>query len=382
MSLSVAARVTDGLHVAAADELVVDLARGGERRQHVLAQVLVLERPLDVRLHLLDLLSPWHSVLSLSAPQSSRPLPPPFPRQTASRGTTTLVPPYPRGAMGTAMEGLTRFVLRRRWFVLAAWLAVLVVGSRGLRPLDLLTNRFTLPGTDTARAEADPRGPLRRQVGRLVHRRRARAGRPSGGAAGGRGPGAGGDRRPPTARVVGAQPVGTDLVTAQIVSELEPADAKRRVGRMRAATRRGKRKPSGRSRGAGSRVPPSRVRYRDAPVERPDQRHEASGAAAPPPGRRHGGRGSRSRPAGGRLRAHQPGHRRRSREIRPPSIGTAANESTSSRRGSSPVVSTSTATKRAPRRARPVTTARSSSCRATPRWTRHRAGRPPSAPLG
>ena len=137
------------------------------------------------------------------------------------------------------MEGLTRFVLRRRWFVLAAWLAVLAVSGVAASGLsDLLTNRFTLPGTDTARAERileDHFG--QKSVGSFTVVARVR-----------------GDRQAalrevaaqaraatallPTGRVVGTQPVGTDLVTAQIVSELEPADAKRRVGQMRAAMTR------------------------------------------------------------------------------------------------------------------------------------------------
>ncbi len=52
------------------------------------------------------------------------------------------------------MERLTRVVLRHRWLVLAGWIAIVAVcgfASSGLS--DLLTNRFTLPGTDTARAE-------------------------------------------------------------------------------------------------------------------------------------------------------------------------------------------------------------------------------------
>ena len=52
------------------------------------------------------------------------------------------------------MERLTRIVLRHRWPVLGAWAVVFAasaVASSGLS--DLLTNRFTLPGTDTHRAE-------------------------------------------------------------------------------------------------------------------------------------------------------------------------------------------------------------------------------------
>lgn len=48
------------------------------------------------------------------------------------------------------MESWTRFVLRHRWFVLGAWIAILLVGgtlSSGLSKL--LSNEFTVPGTDS-----------------------------------------------------------------------------------------------------------------------------------------------------------------------------------------------------------------------------------------
>ena len=52
------------------------------------------------------------------------------------------------------MERLTSLVLRRRRLVLVAWLAVLVPSFVAIAGLsDLLTNRFTLPGTDTARVD-------------------------------------------------------------------------------------------------------------------------------------------------------------------------------------------------------------------------------------
>ena len=52
------------------------------------------------------------------------------------------------------MERWTRFVLRHRWLVLGTWLVVfLVAGFASSRLADLLTNRFTLPGTDSERAE-------------------------------------------------------------------------------------------------------------------------------------------------------------------------------------------------------------------------------------
>ena len=52
------------------------------------------------------------------------------------------------------MERLTRLVLGHRWAVLVAWIAIFAVGAAGASRLSaLLTNRFTLPGTDTHRAE-------------------------------------------------------------------------------------------------------------------------------------------------------------------------------------------------------------------------------------
>ena len=52
------------------------------------------------------------------------------------------------------MERLTLVVLRFRWAVLAVWLVLLVAAGAAASGLtDLLTNRFTLPGTDTAKVE-------------------------------------------------------------------------------------------------------------------------------------------------------------------------------------------------------------------------------------
>ncbi len=52
------------------------------------------------------------------------------------------------------MEGWTRRMIRYRWAVVAVWAVVFVASAIAMSGLaDLLTNRFTLPGTDTARAE-------------------------------------------------------------------------------------------------------------------------------------------------------------------------------------------------------------------------------------
>ena len=134
------------------------------------------------------------------------------------------------------MERLTRLVLRRRWVVVASWLAVLgvsIVASAKLS--DLLTNRFRLPGTDTRRAEVilekhfDQRSTgtftvVARSDGSAasivpeVRRGAARAA-----------------AELPTGRLVEVRAVAKDLVVAQIVSNLEPADSKGRTDDMRRA---------------------------------------------------------------------------------------------------------------------------------------------------
>jgi putative drug exporter of the RND superfamily len=134
------------------------------------------------------------------------------------------------------MERWTRLVLRHRWLVLAASLAVFVVAGWASSQLgDLLTNRFTLPGTDTQRAETileDHFGQRTTGAFTLVVKtdgspatlapaveaaaRRAAA-------------------QLPTSRVVGVQRVSDHVLTAQIVSDLEPADAKTHTAAMRKA---------------------------------------------------------------------------------------------------------------------------------------------------
>ena len=134
------------------------------------------------------------------------------------------------------MERLTRFVLRHRWRVLAAWAVVFAasaIASAGLA--DLLTNRFVLPGTDTHRAEVileDHFG--QRSSGAftvvaegegnavaLVPTVRAAAARAA--------------DELPTGRLVSVSAVTSDVVVAQIVSDLEPADSKGHTDDMRDA---------------------------------------------------------------------------------------------------------------------------------------------------
>ena len=52
------------------------------------------------------------------------------------------------------MERWTRAMIRYRWWVVAIWTVIFLMGMYATAGLsDLLTNRFSLPGTDTARAE-------------------------------------------------------------------------------------------------------------------------------------------------------------------------------------------------------------------------------------
>ncbi|HEX2112080.1 MAG TPA: MMPL family transporter [Gaiellaceae bacterium] len=136
------------------------------------------------------------------------------------------------------MERWTRTVIRYRWVVLAAWLVVFVVSGAATSGLaDLLTNRFSLPGTDTAKVEkvleeefgqkstgsfmvvarTDEAGAAER----LVPAVRAAAQRAS--------------DELPTSEVVNVQAVSPEIVTATIVSNLEPAEAKGFTDEMRAA---------------------------------------------------------------------------------------------------------------------------------------------------
>ncbi|MDQ3857265.1 MAG: MMPL family transporter [Actinomycetota bacterium] len=136
------------------------------------------------------------------------------------------------------MESWTRLVLRYRWAVVGGWALVFVVSAIAMSALsDLLTNRFALPGTDTARAEKIledefgqkstgsfslvVRGDSPGSSARLVPRVQSAAERAS--------------SKLPTSRVASVQPVSDQVVTATIVSNLDPADAKGYTDDMRRA---------------------------------------------------------------------------------------------------------------------------------------------------
>jgi uncharacterized membrane protein YdfJ with MMPL/SSD domain len=135
------------------------------------------------------------------------------------------------------MEQLARTMIRFRWFVLATWLVVVVasgMASAGLN--DLLTNRFVLPGSESEKAGdilkdsfgQQPEGSFSIVVkgepgsaSSLVEPTRAAAGRAAAALE--------------TGKLEEVRPVAGDVVTARIVSQLQPADAKGYTGAMREA---------------------------------------------------------------------------------------------------------------------------------------------------
>jgi RND superfamily putative drug exporter len=120
--------------------------------------------------------------------------------------------------------------------VLVSWLVVFVVAGWASSQLSgLLTNRFTLPGTDTRRAEVilqDHFGQRSTGSFTIVVRSddMARALVPEVRAAAERAV-----AKLPTSRLVSVLPVTQDVTVAQIVSDLEPADSKSRTDDMRTA---------------------------------------------------------------------------------------------------------------------------------------------------
>jgi len=135
------------------------------------------------------------------------------------------------------MARWARTVIRFRWAVLTAWIVAVVaamVASSGLS--DLLTNRFVLPGAESEKAAnilktrfgQKPEGSFSLVVkgapgsaGSLVPEVRRAAQRAAG--------------ELPTGKVASVQPVSADVVSASIVSQLLPADAKLYTDAMRKA---------------------------------------------------------------------------------------------------------------------------------------------------
>src|SRR5919108_609671 len=127
------------------------------------------------------------------------------------------------------MERLTRTMIRHRWAVISTWAVIFVVSGWTMSGLSkLLTNRFSIPGSDTAHAEKilqDEYG--RRSDGSFQIVARATPGgsaaqiQPAVAAAAARAV-----KVVPTGKLVGVQRVSDTTVQAIIVSNLEPADAK------------------------------------------------------------------------------------------------------------------------------------------------------------
>jgi putative drug exporter of the RND superfamily len=128
-------------------------------------------------------------------------------------------------------------MIRFRWVVVAVWALVFLVSAAAMSGLsDLLTNRFSLPGTDTARAERI----LEEEFGQKSTGSFSIVVEGQPGSAGGLVPQVrtAAERAAaelPTGRLAGVQPVSNAVVSAQIVSNLEPADAKGYTDDMRAA---------------------------------------------------------------------------------------------------------------------------------------------------
>ena len=135
------------------------------------------------------------------------------------------------------MQRFARTMIRFRWLVLGGWIAVIVasaVVSSGLN--DLLTNRFVLPGAESEKAGdilkdhfgQQPDGSFTVVVkGKpgsaqsLIEPTRAAATRAAAAVK--------------TGKLADVRPAAGDVVTAQIVSQLQPADAKGYTGAMREA---------------------------------------------------------------------------------------------------------------------------------------------------
>ena len=125
------------------------------------------------------------------------------------------------------MERLTRTMIRYRWAVVATWAVVFLVSGWTMSGLSkLLTNRFSIPGSDTARAESVLQKDYgRRSDGSFQIVVRARPGEPASQiqpaveAAAARAV-----KVVPTGKLVAVQRVSDTTLQAVIASNLEPAN--------------------------------------------------------------------------------------------------------------------------------------------------------------
>jgi putative drug exporter of the RND superfamily len=135
------------------------------------------------------------------------------------------------------LERWTRAMIRHRRWVVAIWTVVFLVGMYATAGLSsLLTNRFSLPGTDTARAEKilhDHYG--QKTVGSFTVVVKGRPGSAQQLLPVVRERALAAAKQLPTGQLAGVQAVSDAVVSATIVSNLEPADAKGHTDAMRAA---------------------------------------------------------------------------------------------------------------------------------------------------
>ena len=127
------------------------------------------------------------------------------------------------------MERLTRAMIRYRWAVVAGWAVALVVSFMAMSGLSaLLTNRFSIPGSDTERAEQVLKNDFgQRSDGSFQIVFQAGSGVPASSVE----PAAAAAAKRaaavvPTGKLVAVQEVSDSIVEAIITSKLEPADAK------------------------------------------------------------------------------------------------------------------------------------------------------------
>jgi uncharacterized membrane protein YdfJ with MMPL/SSD domain len=135
------------------------------------------------------------------------------------------------------MERWTRRMIRYRWAVVTVWAVVLGVSLVAVSGLsELLTNRFTLPGTDTARAERILEEHFgQKTTGSFTIVARGEPGSAQDLLAPVEEAAARAAAELPTSEVASVEAASDRVVTAQIVSNLGPADAKGYTNDMRAA---------------------------------------------------------------------------------------------------------------------------------------------------
>src|SRR5438552_12393853 len=135
------------------------------------------------------------------------------------------------------MERWARTMIRYRWGVLAFWIvAVIAAGAVSSGLSDLLTNRFVLPGAESEKAATilkdhfgqKPEGTFSlvarggpNSAQSLLPKVRAAAERAA--------------HALPTGHLAEVHGVSSDVVSASIVSQLQPADSKGHTGAMRKA---------------------------------------------------------------------------------------------------------------------------------------------------